>query len=271
MSKVHNESKWAEARRLCRLSDDEIRAAREMGLNPLSLIKNIPSRSESWKAPVGAWIRDMYEKRYCRPVGGPRPGGVDAGLFAARRGAPDSAEIDETSFRMQRRHREFRRAAEWVARELANLPDVQKVVLFGSVAVPLEKEVPRFAQFRRARIAIWHECKDVDLAVWVSGVERLKELQLARSRAVNALFQATGIGVAHHQVDVFLIEHGTDRYLGRLCGYGVCPKGKRECETLGCGSAPFLQQHAGFEWRPSSLAAAVTLFDRARAGDDCPF
>jgi hypothetical protein len=81
MSKVHDESKWAEAKRLCRLSEDELRAAREMGLNPQSLIKNIPNHSERWKAPVGEWIRAMYEKRYGRPVGGrtvpPRP--PDAG------------------------------------------------------------------------------------------------------------------------------------------------------------------------------------------------
>ena len=37
--------------------------AKEMGLNPRSLIKNIPSKSEQWKSPVKDWIRDMYQKR----------------------------------------------------------------------------------------------------------------------------------------------------------------------------------------------------------------
>lgn len=37
--------------------------AKEMGLNPKSLIKNIPSKSEQWKAPVKDWIQEMYEKR----------------------------------------------------------------------------------------------------------------------------------------------------------------------------------------------------------------
>ena len=32
-------------------------------LNPKSLIKNIPNKKEMWKAPVKAWIRDMYEDR----------------------------------------------------------------------------------------------------------------------------------------------------------------------------------------------------------------
>lgn len=35
----------------------------EMGLNPKSLIKNIPNKNEHWKAPVKDWIYDMYDKR----------------------------------------------------------------------------------------------------------------------------------------------------------------------------------------------------------------
>ena len=37
--------------------------AKEMGLNPKSLIKNIPNKKEMWKTPVKDWIHDMYEKR----------------------------------------------------------------------------------------------------------------------------------------------------------------------------------------------------------------
>ena len=44
-------------------SEEEIRMAKEMGLNPKSLIKNIPNKSEQWKAPVKEWIHDMYDKR----------------------------------------------------------------------------------------------------------------------------------------------------------------------------------------------------------------
>lgn len=54
---------WAEAKRKCRLGEEEIGMAKEMGLNPKSLIKNIPSKSEQWKAPVKEWIHDMYDKR----------------------------------------------------------------------------------------------------------------------------------------------------------------------------------------------------------------
>ena len=54
---------WDEAKRRCHIGDEVIRMAKEMGLNPKSLIKNIPSRSEMWKAPVKDWIHDMYDKR----------------------------------------------------------------------------------------------------------------------------------------------------------------------------------------------------------------
>jgi hypothetical protein len=35
---------------------------------------------------------------------------------------------------------------------------VVKVALFGSVAVPLVKEIPRFREYQQARIEVWHEC-----------------------------------------------------------------------------------------------------------------
>ena len=40
---------WAEAKKKCRLNEEDIRMAKEMGLNPKRLIKNIPSPREQWK------------------------------------------------------------------------------------------------------------------------------------------------------------------------------------------------------------------------------
>jgi hypothetical protein len=42
-SKAAEEQQWAKAQRRCRLSDEALRMAKELGLNPTSLIKNIPS------------------------------------------------------------------------------------------------------------------------------------------------------------------------------------------------------------------------------------
>ena len=55
---------WQEAYRKCRLSTRHIQMAKELGLNPISLIKNIPNPKEPWKLPVRDWIEEMYEKRF---------------------------------------------------------------------------------------------------------------------------------------------------------------------------------------------------------------
>lgn len=55
---------WELAKQKCKLSEEAIAKAKELGLNPKSLIKNIPSKTESWKKPVSAWIDDLYNKRF---------------------------------------------------------------------------------------------------------------------------------------------------------------------------------------------------------------
>ena len=47
-----------------RLNAETVQMAKKLGLNPKSLIKNIPNKSQSWKKPVYLWIREMYEERY---------------------------------------------------------------------------------------------------------------------------------------------------------------------------------------------------------------
>ena len=52
-----------DAKRKCRLNDEDIALAKRLGVNPRSLIKNIPSKSEPWKAPVKDWLREIDAKR----------------------------------------------------------------------------------------------------------------------------------------------------------------------------------------------------------------
>jgi len=160
----------------------------------------------------------------------------------------------------------FRRAADAIVADFAKIPEVRAVALFGSVARPLAREVPRFQPFRRLGIEILHECKDVDLAISIDRLDNLAAFNRIRSRAVTDLFRDTGIGAAHHQVDIFLFGKEWTDYLGRLCTYAQCPKGKVDCLTPGCGREPFLQQHQGFVLRSDALAAgqAVLLFQRGQ-------
>ena len=64
--KKATEQAWAEAARRCRLSADDVRMAKELGFKPQSLLKNIPSPQQPWKAPVAEWVRELYEKRQRR-------------------------------------------------------------------------------------------------------------------------------------------------------------------------------------------------------------
>lgn len=325
--KAQHAAEWAEARKRCRLSDEAVQMARELGMSPRGLIKNIPEQSEPWKAPVENWVRELYRKRFGNrprqplasasgdPTGASRAatasgetkaarpvrnllreeedslgarfeaGELDAETLSCKMQALDrdtpvsGGEIEEQNHAMLRRWQGFREAATAVAAALARIPAVRKVMLFGSVAAPLAKEVPRFRRLRRAGVEIFHECKDVDLAVWVDDSVDLRTLKRASARALNDWQAAhpNSAGVAHHQVDVFLIEPGIDRFLGNLCHYGQCPKGKPECAVPGCGARPFVQLREGFSLDPEALRAKhnATLFDRGAASsappDELPF
>ena len=61
-----NSHAWAEAKKQCRLNDTEIQMAKELGMTPKSLIKNIPAPHQQWKAPVKVWIGDLYEEKFDR-------------------------------------------------------------------------------------------------------------------------------------------------------------------------------------------------------------
>lgn len=60
---AYSDELWAQAKKKCRLNEEDIKIAKELGINPQSLIKNIPNKSEPWKATVSVWLRSMQEKR----------------------------------------------------------------------------------------------------------------------------------------------------------------------------------------------------------------
>jgi hypothetical protein len=179
---------------------------------------------------------------------------------------PTRREIAEQDRQMLDQQAQFRLAADAVTAALAGVPEVEAVGLIGSVARPLWREVPRFQPFRHWGISVWHECKDIDLAVWLDRLDRLQSLNRARSMALHQLFQEKQIGVAHHQVEIFILQGEVNAYRGRLCSFSQCPKGKRECPVPGCGRDPLLQQHVGFTFWPDALAPdkIMLLYDRRR-------
>jgi hypothetical protein len=167
------------------------------------------------------------------------------------------AAIDRQNRWMLARQHQFRVAADVVTDAWMRFPEVTAVAVTGSVAKPLWKEVPRFREFRRSRTEVWHECGDLDMVLWLASQDRLGQLRRA---AAMALRREDGtenlIGVASHELDVFLIEPSSDRYLGRLCGFNQCPKGKRDCLVPGCGTIPFNKRIADFTPSDDLLATA---------------
>src|SRR5271167_1450485 len=146
------------------------------------------------------------------------------------------AAIEEANRYQLQRQRHFRVAADVVCGAWVAFAEVHAVAVIGSVAEMLWKEVPRFREFRRERIEVWHECGDLDLALWIDSQERLGALRKAGENALRAAYEeGTGISVVGQQLDVFLFEPDSDRYLGRLCSFNDCPKDKPDCMVPGCG------------------------------------
>jgi hypothetical protein len=181
---------------------------------------------------------------------------------------PTSQQIAGDEAYLVARQQRFRLAADLVTAALAHCEAVEAVALIGSVAHPLWREVPRFAPYRHLRLPIAHECKDLDLAVWVSRLDTLDELRRARARAAGEVLAQTGGGVAVHEVELFLLEPGTDRYLGRVCYFKRCPAEKRDCWMEGCGRERFLKQLDEFNFWPETISAdaMLRLYDRAEGG-----
>ncbi|MCB5238644.1 hypothetical protein [Niallia circulans] len=70
MAAKKNAQAWAEAKKRCRLNNVEIQMAKELGMTPKVLLKNIPASSQQWKAPVKEWIRNLYEEKFDKDLTG---------------------------------------------------------------------------------------------------------------------------------------------------------------------------------------------------------
>ena len=168
---------------------------------------------------------------------------------------PSIDQVKEDNAHLLRTQRQFRRAADVITNAWSRFPQVVAIAVIGSVAKPLWKEVPRFSSYRRRGIPLWHECKDLDLALWLDDLTDLGTLRRAKVAALRAEHERQrDFGVADHQVDVFIFEPKTDVYLGRLCNFNRCPKYRPECEAPGCGATSFMRQFPDFEVHADILA-----------------
>lgn len=169
---------------------------------------------------------------------------------------PSEAEIRRANEDSLRRRNNFTVAADYVATAFSSIPAVHRIVLFGSVAAPPYKESYLHAHNENTGVEVYHMCADIDLAVWIDTTQSIGDLRGARIDALSRLMSEKGIGVAHHQVDVFILDKRDDRYLGRLCIFRKCPAGKYVCGADGCGSPRFLRIHEGFNFTMSTMESS---------------
>ncbi len=270
MSHEPTDKDWANAKWVCRLSDDEVRMAKELGFKPWSLTKSIPSPHQRWKLPVSDWIRAEWAKRHPGPDFAQGYSVDPVELAVSNRSSAHLREQDQLALRKQARYRE---AAERIGYVASQVEWIDRLELFGSVAESLPRDKPRF-RWRDARFPL-HEVANINLAVWVTDLSQLDVLR----HLISDLLQLMSIekpmepGVPHYAIDLFIMQahdsHYRYRYRGRLCHYGKCPRMDKEaCLTPGCGAQPFLLQLKNFEFNYLKVfdRNAVVLFDRESVG-----
>lgn len=177
---------------------------------------------------------------------------------------PSEVEIHRANQESLRRRDNFMCAAKYVAMEFSRIAAVQRVVLFGSVSAPPYKESYFRALNENTGAEVYHSCADIDLAVWIDDMQSIVDLRRARMNALSRLMSEKGIGVAHHQLDVFILNKRDDCYLGRLCIFRKCPAGKYVCGVDGCGTPNYLRIHEGFTFYMSTMESSYPkcLFER---------
>ena len=169
------------------LNAETLRMAKELGLAPRSLLKNVPGPSQQWKAPVHVWIREMYAKRrtgtrdpkhdaretpplpevratddlsddFDVPDANCDPGWwsdtpPDVEESRENPSVPSAREVRDQRDLLDRERRHFRVAAERVAAALAEAPEVRRIVLFGSVAAAPRPKTSAFRDDMRRGVA----------------------------------------------------------------------------------------------------------------------
>lgn len=172
--------------------------------------------------------------------------------------------LEDNEFLKERQY-QLRRTADILTAVWAEFSCVEAIGLTGSVAKPLWKEVPRFSEYRRQGIELWHESKDVDLVLWLDDFSMLKEMRRAKAVAMRGeTLNNPRFGIADYMIDAFIFDPITDGYIGRLCNFNQCPKHRKECTVPGCGDIPYNRIFPSFTPWPSLLSTAreTILFTR---------
>jgi hypothetical protein len=69
MGKKPQRHSWEEAKKLCRLNQDDIAMAKSLGFQPDALVRARPDPRQKWKLPVKHWIRELHFERFGNVLG----------------------------------------------------------------------------------------------------------------------------------------------------------------------------------------------------------
>lgn len=182
--------------------------------------------------------------------------------FEARELSPEG--IADNNCRLIERQQAYRRGADIAASALIPFKEVQAIAVFGAVAAPLWKEVPRFDPYHSSGIALWHECARIDLAVWLERFHQLSSMRRAIDRALGRE-RWQGHEVALNDVSITILDADSGRYVGDLCQFIKCPAGDPACEVPGCGAVGHLRQFRDYLFDQDQLSPerCFQLFDRS--------
>jgi hypothetical protein len=69
MGKKPQRHNWPEAKKLCRLNQNDIEMAKRLGFGPDVLIRARPDPKQKWKLPVKYWVRDLHQAKFGHVIG----------------------------------------------------------------------------------------------------------------------------------------------------------------------------------------------------------
>ena len=83
-------------------------------------------------------------------------------------------EIAEEDRLNRERNFHLHALADRLATRMAAIPGVERIAIIGSVARPPTTTLPRPRRLRRFGVKVVRECKDLDLAVWITDADCLR-------------------------------------------------------------------------------------------------
>jgi len=173
--------------------------------------------------------------------------------------------IDVTKYEADKmalyRYHEYITVATQLAERLIEFPEVERIVLFGSLAKP-----PFRRRFKYKKRMYFHYPKDIDLALWLSSLENLDAMRQVLTMPLPPASQKAR-GIRESNMKLFVFDSHSSKYLGRVCHSNRCPHGGFECMCAWSGKPPYLKTTHDFVLHPDAISriSSQLLFERTPA------